>query len=91
MRAAELQQKLGLEPDTAEKHIEDTIKGGDNMSNPALVREMVYASPVYFDLLLDNGLQIRDTLVVRADTTATAPTSPRTRSVLTSPTCSSRC
>ena len=26
-RAAELQQKLGLEPDTAEKHIEDTIKG----------------------------------------------------------------
>lgn len=61
-RAAELQQKLGLEPDTAEKHIEDTIKGGDNMSNPALVREMVYASPVYFDLLLDNGLQIRDTL-----------------------------
>ena len=31
----------------------DTIKGGDNMSNPALVREMVYASPVYFDLLLD--------------------------------------
>ena len=32
------------------------------MSNPALVREMVYASPVYFDLLLDNGLQIRDTL-----------------------------
>ena len=52
-RAAELQQKLGLEPDTAEKHIEDTIKGGDNMSNPALVREMVYASPVYFDLLLD--------------------------------------
>ena len=61
-RAAELQQKLGLEPDTAEKHIEDTIKGGDNMSNPALVREMVYASPVYFDLLLDNGLQIRETL-----------------------------
>ena len=32
------------------------------MSNPALVREMVYASPVYFDLLLDNGLQIRETL-----------------------------
>ena len=61
-RAAELQEKFNLVPDTAEKHIEDTIKGGDSMSNPALVREMVYGAPVYFDLLLDNGLEIRDTL-----------------------------
>ena len=60
--AAELQEKFGLEPDTAEKHIEDTIAGGDNMSNPALVREMVYGSPFYFNLLLENGLEIRDTL-----------------------------
>lgn len=61
-RAAELQKKFDLEPDTAQKHIEDTINGGDAMSNPALVREMVYGAPVYFDLLLDNGLEIRDTL-----------------------------
>lgn len=60
--AAELQEKFNLEPDTAEKHIEDTIAGGDNMSNPALVREMVYGSPYYFNILLDNGLEIRDTL-----------------------------
>lgn len=60
--AAELQTKFGLEPDTAEKHIEDTVKGGDNMSNPALVREMVYGSPYYFNILLENGLEIRDTL-----------------------------
>ena len=60
--AAELQKKFNLEPDTAEKHIEDTIKGGDNMSVPELVTEMVYGSPYYLDLLLDNGLVIRDTL-----------------------------
>ena len=61
-RAAELQQKLNLVPDTAEKHIEDTLKGGDNMGVPALVKNIVYASPFYLDLLLDNGLVIRDTL-----------------------------
>lgn len=60
--AAGLQEKFNLVPDTAEKHIEDTIKGGDNMSVPELVELMVYASPYYFDLLLDNGLEIRDTL-----------------------------
>lgn len=60
--AAELQEKFDLEPDTAEKHIEDTIKGGDNMSVPELVTEMVYGSPYYLNLLLDNGLVIRDTL-----------------------------
>ena len=60
--AASLQEKFSLEPDTAEKHIEDTIKGGDNMSVPALVREMVYGSPFYLNLLLQNGLEIRDTL-----------------------------
>ncbi|MDO4547623.1 MAG: flavocytochrome c [Clostridia bacterium] len=60
--AAELQEKYNLEPDTAEKHIEDTMNGGDQMSKLELVKNMVYASPVYFDLLLDNGLVIRDTL-----------------------------
>ncbi|MGN0774383.1 MAG: flavocytochrome c [Candidatus Ventricola sp.] len=60
--AAGLQEKFNLVPDTAEKHIEDTIAGGDYMSVPELVELMVYASPYYFDLLLDNGLEIRDTL-----------------------------
>ena len=60
--AAELQKKFDLVPDTAEKHIEDTMNGGDQMSNIKLVREMVYASPEYFNILLDNGLVIRDTL-----------------------------
>lgn len=90
-RAAELQQKLGLEPDTAEKHIEDTIKGGDNMSNQALVREMVYASRSTLICCWTTASRSAIRWLVRADTTATAPTSPRTRSVLTSPTCSSRC
>ncbi|MEF9973621.1 MAG: flavocytochrome c [Clostridia bacterium] len=60
--AGDLQKKFELEPDTAEKHIEDTMKGGDQMSDIRLVKNMVYAAPVYFDLLLDNGLKIRDTL-----------------------------
>ena len=60
--AAELQKKFDLVPDTAEKHIEDTMNGGDQMSNIKLVREMVYASSEYFNILLDNGLVIRDTL-----------------------------
>ncbi len=60
--AADLQKKFDLVPDTAEKHIEDTMNGGDLMSNIDMVTNMVYGSPVVFDLLLDNGLVIRDTL-----------------------------
>lgn len=61
-RAKELQEKFDLVPDTAEKHIEDTLKGGDEMGNPVLVETMVHAAPVYFNLLLDNGLKTRDVL-----------------------------
>ena len=61
-RAEQLQKEFNLVPDTAEKHIEDTIKGGDNMGMPKLVRNMVYASPFYLNLLLDNGLVIRNVL-----------------------------
>ena len=60
--AAELQEKFNLEPDTAEKHIEDTMNGGDQMSRKELVEEMVKGSPFYLNLLLENGLEIRDTL-----------------------------
>lgn len=60
--AAELQKEFDLVPDTAEKHIEDTLKGGDMMGYPELVEVMVNGSPYFFDLLLDNGLQIRHTL-----------------------------
>ncbi len=60
--AARLQQEFNLVPDTPEKHIEDTMNGGDLMSNEALVRLMVYSSPKFFDILLDNGLVIRNTL-----------------------------
>ncbi len=60
--AEKLQKEFNLEPDTAEKHIEDTMAGGDYMSNIELVKNFVYASPFYLDLLLDNGLEVRDTL-----------------------------
>jgi fumarate reductase flavoprotein subunit len=53
--AEKLQKEFNLEPDTAEKHIEDTMAGGDYMSNIELVKNFVYASPFYLDLLLDNG------------------------------------
>lgn len=61
-RANELQTKLNLVPDTMEKHIEDTINGGDKMSNPKLVKAFVQAGAHYFDILLDNGLETRDVL-----------------------------
>lgn len=60
--AARLQEEFDLVPDTAEKHIEDTMNGGDLMSNEALVEEMVLGSPYVFNLLLENGLEIRNTL-----------------------------
>jgi len=61
-RAAELQKKAGVEPDTYENHVNDTLKGGDNMGVPALVKTFVAAGAKYFDLLLENGLEIRDTI-----------------------------
>ncbi|MBQ6594513.1 MAG: flavocytochrome c [Clostridia bacterium] len=60
--AKRLQEEFNLEPDTAEKHIEDTMNGGDQMSNRELVEVMVKGSPYFFNLLLDNGLVIRNTL-----------------------------
>ena len=60
--AKAFQQKFNLVPDTAAKHIEDTMNGGDLMSRKELVEEMVMGSPYYFNLLLDNGLVIRETL-----------------------------
>ncbi|WP_020612154.1 flavocytochrome c [Sediminispirochaeta bajacaliforniensis] len=60
--ASEFQKKLNLPPDTAEKHIEDTIKGGDYMGDIALVKNLVYGSPFYLNLLLDNGLKVRESL-----------------------------
>ena len=61
-KAAALQKELNLVPDTAEKHIADTLKGGDYMGDEALVKNMVYGSPFYLDMLFDNGLQVRKTL-----------------------------
>ncbi len=60
--AAQFQKKFNLVPDTAAKHIEDTMKGGDYMSDVKLVKNMVYGSPFYLDMLLDNGLKVRESL-----------------------------
>lgn len=60
--ADDLYVKLGLTPDTAEKHIEDTIKGGDYMGDVKLVKNFVYGSPIMLDLMLDNGLQVRESI-----------------------------
>ncbi|MBF9015121.1 MULTISPECIES: flavocytochrome c [unclassified Oceanispirochaeta] len=60
--AADLQKELNLVPDTAEKHIEDVMMGGDYQSDIKLVKNFVYGGPFYFNLLLDNGLKVRETL-----------------------------
>ncbi|TXT42880.1 MAG: fumarate reductase flavoprotein subunit [Spirochaetes bacterium] len=60
--AADFQKKLNLVPDTADAHIADTMKGGDYMSDIKLVRNMVYGSPFYLNMLLDNGLKVRESL-----------------------------
>ena len=57
-----LYTKLNLTPDSAEKHIEDTMKGGDFMSDIKLVKNFVYGSPVMLNLLLDNGLEVRESI-----------------------------
>ena len=60
--AARLQKLFDLIPDTPEKHIEDTLVGGDNMGWPRMVEVMCKGAPYFFNILLDNGLIIRDTL-----------------------------
>lgn len=55
-------KKLNLQPDTAEKHIEDTIKGGDYMSDVKLVKNFVYGSPYFLNLMIDNGLELRESI-----------------------------
>lgn len=60
--ADEMYEELNLEKDTAEKHIEDTIIGGDYMGNEKLVENFVYGSPYFLDLMLDNGLEVRDSI-----------------------------
>jgi len=60
--AADFQKKFNLVPDTAEAHIADTMKGGDYMSDIKLVKNMVYGSPFYLNMLLSNGLKVRESL-----------------------------
>ena len=60
--ADEMYEKLNLEPDTAEKHIEDTIIGGDYMGQEKLVENFVYGAPYFLDLMLDNGLEVRESI-----------------------------
>ena len=60
--ADELYSKLNLEPDSAEKHVEDTLAGGDSLGNRELVENFVYGSPVLLDLMLENGLKVRESI-----------------------------
>lgn len=60
--ADKMYKELDLKPDTAEKHIEDTIVGGDYMGDEKLVKNFVYGSPHFLDLMLDNGLEVRDSI-----------------------------
>lgn len=52
-----VQQKLGITGDSVELHYQDTMKGGDNKGDPAVVRTMV-------ENALDAALWCRDTIGV---------------------------
>lgn len=60
--ADDIYTKLKIQPDSAEKHIEDTIVGGDYLGDPELIENFVYGSPVFLDLMLDNGLKVRESI-----------------------------
>jgi fumarate reductase flavoprotein subunit len=61
--AADFYRRNNVPPDTAEQHIEDTMKGGDYLSRLDMVKNMVYGGPYFFDLLLDNGLELRPSII----------------------------
>jgi fumarate reductase flavoprotein subunit len=61
--AADFYRRNNVPPDTAEQHIQDTLKGGDYLSRLDMVTNMVYGGPYFFDLLIDNGLELRPSIV----------------------------
>ncbi len=60
--ADDLYDKLSLEPDSAEQHIEDTMEGGDQFSDRKLVENFVHGAPVFLDMMLENGLEVRESI-----------------------------
>lgn len=63
-RAEEIHKLQGTNPDTALKHFEDTLVGGDNEGYPELIWNLVYGSPAYLDLMLNNGLVITEKILM---------------------------
>jgi len=57
----DLHSELNYE-DSYETHIEDTMAGGDQLSDEALVKNMVYGAPYFLDMMIENGLGLRETL-----------------------------
>ncbi len=62
--AAKYQEMFDLPVDTAEVHIADTIAGGDGLPQEELVEVFVKGSPMYLDMLLENGFTVRDVLAM---------------------------
>lgn len=58
-----LRQKLGLGEDSWQLHMEDTIRAGKNLSNPALVEVLAKGAPSGLDWLVGIGVQFKDVLV----------------------------
>ncbi len=57
-----LREKLGLGADSPELHIEDTLKSGGFLNDPALVEILVREAPAGLDWLLDAGAFFKETL-----------------------------
>ena len=57
-----LREKLGLGEDSWQLHMQDTIKGGANLSLPDLVEVLTKNAPGGLDMFVDLGVQYADTL-----------------------------
>lgn len=57
-----LYDELDLPRDSFEQHVEDTIAGGDDLPRRELVEQMVAGSPHWLNTLMENGLEVRDTI-----------------------------
>jgi urocanate reductase len=57
-----LREKLGLGGDSWELHMEDTLRGGGHLNDPALVEILVKGAPGGLDWLLEAGVVFRETL-----------------------------
>ncbi len=63
-KADEWYEALGLEPDTFDKHVEDSIAGGDGFPRRELVEQWVAGAPHFLNMMIENGLELRQSITM---------------------------